>query len=333
MITRRKFVQDLSLAGAAGLLGIGRDALAAEPPPEITRIRLTTTAGVCVAPQYVAEELLKSEGFTDVEYPSFGRVGANRALATGQVDMTMGFTGVWIRHIDAGDPILMLGGIHVGCYELFASERIRTMRDLKGKAIGVSELGAGRHVFLQSALSYVGLDPDKDVTFVTESAAECMKRFTEGTLDAYQAFAEDVPELHAKKAGHVILNSTTDRPWLQYYCCALAGNREFVHKYPIATKRAMRAFLKASVVCSLDPARAARLLVDRKFTTAQYEHVYSAIQSLPYTKWREYDLRDTIRFYALRLREVGMIKASPQTIIAQGTDFRFLNELKAELKA
>jgi len=49
--------------------------------------------------------------------------------------------------------------------------------------------------------------------------------------------------------------------------------------------------------------------------------------------WREYDPEDTVRFYALRLRELGMIKSSPQKIIADGTDWRFLNELKRELKA
>jgi len=197
----------------------------------------------------------------------------------------------------------------------------------------VTELGSGRHVFLLSALAYVGLDPNKDVTFVTQSSADCMKLLAEGKLDAYQAFAADVQELRARKIGHVILNSTTDRPWSQYFCCVLAGNREFVRKYPIATKRAMRAILKASDVCAVEPDRAARVLVDRGFTTTPYEYVRSMIHSLAYTKWREYNPEDTIRFYANRLHEVGMVKASPQKIIAQGTEWRFLNELKKELKA
>jgi NitT/TauT family transport system substrate-binding protein len=259
-------------------------------------------------------------------------VRSNQALATGDLDLTMGFVGNWIRQVDAGDPILMLGGGHIGCYELFVSDRVRSVRELRGKAIGVTELGSGRHVFLLSALSYVGLDPNKDVTFVTQSAEDCMKLFTEGKLDAYQAFAADVPELRERKIGHVILNSTSDRPWSQYFCCVLAANREFVRKHPIATKRAMRAILKASSVCALDPEGTARVLVDRKFTTAPYEHVRSMIRSLPYTKWHEYNPEDTIRFYANRLHEIGMVKASSQKIIAQGTDWRFLNALKKELK-
>jgi NitT/TauT family transport system substrate-binding protein len=49
--------------------------------------------------------------------------------------------------------------------------------------------------------------------------------------------------------------------------------------------------------------------------------------------WREYDPADTLRFYALRLHEAGMIQSSPNALIAEGTDWRFVNELKRELKA
>jgi NitT/TauT family transport system substrate-binding protein len=56
------------------------------------------------------------------------------------------------------------------------------------------------------------------------------------------------------------------------------------------------------------------------------------MQEVPYNRWREYDPEDTVRFYALRLHEAGMIKSSPQKIITQGTDWRFLTALKKELK-
>src|SRR6266550_664247 len=132
--------------------------------------------------------------------------------------------------------------------------------------------------------------------------------------------------------GHVIVDSTVDRPWSQYFCCMLAGHREFVRKYPIATKRVTRAILKAADLCATEPARAARLLVDGGFTK-RYDYALQTLSGLPYDKWREYDAEDTIRFYALRLHETGFIKSSPQKIIADGTDWRFLNELKRELKA
>ena len=112
----------------------------------------------------------------------------------------------------------------------------------------------------------------------------------------------------------------------------LAGNREFVRKHPVATKRVVRAILKATDLCATEPARVARRLVDGGFT-ARYDYALQTLNEVPYDKWREYDAEDTIRFYALRLHEAGMIKSSPQKIIADGTDWRFLNELKRELKA
>ena len=62
------------------------------------------------------------------------------------------------------------------------------------------------------------------------------------------------------------------------------------------------------------------------------DYALQMMKELPYGKWRDYNPEDTVRFYALRLHEAGMIKSTPQKIIAQGTDWRFLNELKKELK-
>jgi NitT/TauT family transport system substrate-binding protein len=112
----------------------------------------------------------------------------------------------------------------------------------------------------------------------------------------------------------------------------LAGSNDYVRNYPVATKRVLRAVLKAADLCAADPARAARQLVDGG-VTPRYDYALQALDEIPYEKWREYDAKDTMRFYALRLHELGMIKSDPQKIIAEGTDWRFPNELKRELKA
>ena len=129
----------------------------------------------------------------------------------------------------------------------------------------------------------------------------------------------------------MIVNSAVDRPWSQYFCCLLAGNPDYVQHHPVATKRTLRAILKATDLCATDPARVARQLVDGGFTP-RYDYALQTLSENSYDKWREYDPEDTVRFYALRLRDVGFIKSSPQKIIADGTDWRFLNELKRELK-
>jgi NitT/TauT family transport system substrate-binding protein len=158
-----------------------------------------------------------------------------------------------------------------------------------------------------------------------------MVLLAEGKIDAFLGFPPQPQELRAKQIGHVVVNSAVDRPWSQYFCCMVYARKEFVRKHPVATKRALRAILKGADVCAREPERAARFLVDKGYTT-RYDYALQALKDVPYDKWREYDPEDTVHFYALRLHEAGMIKNSPQKLIAQGTDWRFLNELKKELK-
>ena len=113
----------------------------------------------------------------------------------------------------------------------------------------------------------------------------------------------------------------------------MAGRRGYVQNYPVATKRAVRAMLKTIDLCVSAPASVAQALVDSGFTKARPEYVLQALHDTPYDRWRDYDAEDTLRFYALRMRDLGFIKSTPQKIIAQGTDWRFFNQLKRELKA
>ena len=332
--SRREFLKEVGLGGTAALLGLQSDAVAAEPPPETTKIKLIPIRGtICYAPMYIAEELLKGEGFTDIEYVTTGgATDAENLLAEGKGDLHPGFAGRLMIRVDMGNPIVILSGLHIGCYELFGTEKIRSIRDLKGKRVAVTDLGSGRHVFLSIMAANVGLDPRKDINWVTDPAAKSIQLFAEGKVDGFMTFPPEPQELRAKKIGHVVVNTTTDRPWSQYFCCMIAGNREFVRKYPVATKRALRAILKANQICAVEPERTAKFIVDKGYTK-NYDFALQTIKELPYGQWREYDPEDTLRFYALRMNESGIIKSSPQKIIAQGTDWRFLRELKKELKA
>ena len=332
--TRREFLNKVSFAAGGALFGSSADLFAAEPPPEATKLRLVHGPSMCQAPQYLAEEMLRTEGFADVQYVKKEKAqGIEQALASGEADIAMHFVAPLLIRLEAGDPVVILAGGHVGCFELFANERVRAVRDLKGKTVGVLELGSSQHVFLASIMSYVGLNPNTDVNWVLYPPPEAKRLLAEGKIDAYLGFPPDAQELRAKKIGHVVVNSTADRPWSQYFCCMVAGNREFVRKHPAATKRALRAIFKAANVCAAEPARSAKSLVERWYPAANYDYALQVMRDLPFSKWRDYDPEDTMRFYALRLHEAGMIKSNPQKIISQGMDWRFLKELKKELKA
>jgi len=302
----------------------------ADTPLETTKLRVAKVSSICLGAQYVAEDLLRDEGFTDLEYVSIsGQLIAPR-VASGDIDLSMQFSGPFLIRVDAGDPIVLLAGGHVGCFELFGSSRVQTIGDLKGRTVAVSGLGAPDHVFLSSIVAYIGMDPQKDINWTTVPDLEAQNLLAEDKIDALLGFPPRSQELRAKKIGHVVLNSMMDKPWSQYFCCMVGVNRSYLQKYPSATKRALRAILRAADICAREPERAARLLVDRGYT-ASYDYALQTMQEVPYNLWRTYDPEDTLRFYALQLHEAGMIRRTPDKIIADGTDWRFLRELKREL--
>lgn len=323
--TRRRFLTMTALNGAAGVM-TPRRGWADEPTPETTTVRFGKAPEICFAPQYICEALLRAEGFTDVRYVNTTVPTMDKDIGSGKLDFQSHLSLDHIMAIDRGLPITVLTGVHAGCYELFAREGIRSIADLKGKRIGAES------ILLSLMAAYVGLDPKRDLNLVENRATEPLELFAEGKLDAYLAFPPENQELHARKIGHVILSTAVDRPWSQYFCCMLAANREYVARYPVATKRVMRAVLKSADLCANKPEVAARLIVEGGFTE-RYDYALQTLTENPYAAWREYDPEDTIRFYALRLHEIGMIKSNPQKIIAENADWRFLNELKRELKA
>jgi NitT/TauT family transport system substrate-binding protein len=327
---RRRFLAALSSAGAASLIGPSAS-FAQEAPPETTSLRLIKGPSICWAPQYIAEELLRTEGFNDVSYVELAGGLASTQLTAGQADLSMNFVGPNIIQIEAGAPVVFLAGVHVGCFEVFGGERVKKISDIKGKTVAIQSLNGAEHVFLATIAAHVGLDPGKDIKWARYPREESIRLFAEGKVDAIIGFPPQPQEMRAKEIGRVILNSAIDRPWSQYFCCLLSANREFVRKYPIATKRALRGILKATDFCVSNPAGAAQRSVDRGFAP-RYDYALQTLQEVPYNKWRDYDPEDTLRFYALRLREAGMIKLTPNKLIAEATDWRFLNELKRELK-
>jgi NitT/TauT family transport system substrate-binding protein len=234
--------------------------------------------------------------------------------------------------LDEGARISVLAGIHVGCFELIATDRVGKISDLKGKTVAVLAIGSAQHIFLSSMATQVGLDPRRDINWATSSADTAKQLLAEGKIDAFLGFPPDPQELRARNIGHVVVNSAVDRPWSQYFCCMAVANREFARQHPVATKRALRALLKATDLCLSEPERAANAYLSHGFSTRR-EHALQAVKDIPYGGWRDYDPEDTLRFYALRLHEAGLVKSGPNKMIAEGADWRFLNELKGELRA
>jgi NitT/TauT family transport system substrate-binding protein len=343
--SRRRFVTNAAIAGATGcgalgaVRGGGGKSLAAEPPPEITTIRLQNDLNTCIAPLTV-QELLRAEGFTDIRYVDVTEAHIRAAdaanvspneymIASGEADFARDFTPSHIASVEAGLPITILAGLHSGCFEVLGKDDIRSIADLKGRTVGV--YGTGDERLLKIMISLVGLDPAKDIRWVTGWSHGPEDLFIEGKIDAFIAPPPLLQDVRSHNIGHVIASSIADRPWSQYFCCMLATSTAFAQKYPIATKRVLRAILKAVDLCVSDPKHIAQLLVAQGYTD-RYDYALQMLNETRYDVWRDYDPEDTLLFYALRMHEAGLIRSSPQKLIAEHTDWRFLNELKRELK-
>jgi NitT/TauT family transport system substrate-binding protein len=326
--SRRDFLATLSAAGAASVVGAPRS-LADEGPPETTTIRLSRWPGICGAPALIIDELLRAEGFTEVRRTPDLPMDA---VARGEIDFDNDSAPWIVTQLAADEPLVALSGLHSGCYELFAHEPVRTISDLKGKKVGIQDFGSSSHLYLALMTAHVGLDHHEDIDWVASPTGDFIELFAARDVDAVLGFPPEPQRMRARNLGRVILNMNTDKPWALYLCCGIYGNRDFVRANPIATKRYLRAVLKAADMCAADPEYAAQQLVDGGWTP-EYDYALQTLTEVPYDRWREFDPEDSMRFFALRLHEVGMIKTNPNSILAEGADWRFLDELKRELKA
>jgi len=339
---RRRLLQGLGAAGLAlggGVLLGGYGQVApffarwAGPRPETNTIRLPAPIPVgCLAPLFLAADLLRADGF-DVQHVQLASdAEVVPALGAGDIDITMGAAANTIIEADTNTSFVHLAGVHVGCHELFASPGIRSIKDLQGKRVAVAALGSSTHVYMAMMAAYVGLDPNRDFIWETGGSAESIEAFVAGQIDGFMGFPPEPQLLRRRGLSNVIVNTRSDRPWSQYFCCGLIASRAFVQNNPVAAKQTLRAVLRAADLCAQDPTGAAQRLIDRNIVSDYDATLQTLSHGVAYDRWREYDPEDTIRFNALLLHQIGMVKSTPDKLIAQSTDWRILNELKKELK-
>lgn len=309
----------------------GGTTLGVEGPPETTTIRVPNVFPVsCPAALAVARPFLEEEGFTDIQYPKMTVGHSVDALPAGEVDFHLGYAATHLLRIDAGLPTVLLAGAHVGCWQVFVGRGIRSLRELKGKRIGVYAPRGPDGIFLAMNLGNVGIDLREDVEVVSYQPADAAALLSSGRVDALAAFPPHSQDLRARGIGTVVVNSMVDRPWSNYFCCMATVNRNWMERHPIATKRALRALLRAADVVDAQPGHAAHIMVEEGFTN-DLKLAKQNLQEIPYDVWRRYDPADTVRYLALRMKEAGLVKESPETLLARGTDFTYLAELRREL--
>src|SRR5437016_8365879 len=160
------------------------------------------------------------------------------------------------------------------------AKRASSNRRLEGQKSWPAGLESGHHMFVSVMAAHIGLDPVNDIRWVTSTSPPPVELFADGKIDAVLGFPPEPQDLSARHIGHVVVDTTVDPPWSQYFCCVFAGNSEYVRRHPVATKRVLRAILKATDLCATEPESVARRLVDGGFT-ARYDYALQSLSELP----------------------------------------------------
>ncbi len=333
-------------AGAAALVGCGDDDkspatlpdVGSEPPPEVTRIRMPAWDGssLCLGPLLLATDFLPEEGLTPEWVSYLPSDSWAKLIDDGTFHLAQDFAASTIVGAASAPNLTILAGVHSGCVELFAREGINSPGDLAGKKVAVpfgDTATSPDYAFMLTLMNSIGLPAQRSVA--SYDADRLPTLLQNGQVDAVLAYPPGAENLRGLKGVRVILSTVDDRPWSSYYCCVLFANSQFARKNPVATKRAMRAVLKGVDLLSREPERAAKRLVELASpltpgSPLDYDVTLRWVKHLPYGLWRSMNPEDSLRFYALRLREAGEITRTPDEVI-KSADWRFLNQLKREV--
>ncbi|MBJ6727990.1 ABC transporter substrate-binding protein [Geomesophilobacter sediminis] len=314
---KRKIV---AILGAVAALSVAVAVHAAAPAK---KIRVGFFGTICEAPLFAAYEqgFFKEEGL-DVEMIRGDANTLREGLALNKVDVTDGVLMQWIKPIEQGLKVKFTAGIHTGCIQILAGNKtkIRSLKDLAGKRVGVPAIGGGPHNLASRALFTAGIDPKNGVTWKAFPMSELELALEKGEIDAI-ASADPIAQIIVDKGkARSILNSAKTTPYNQEYCCLVVVNGKFIKEHPDTAAAATRAILKAARWVSKNPQAAAKLSVDKKYVPGNPEvnaKILSGYHYVPSVKGGE----NAILIAAREMKETGVLNKS--TDVNQLAKFSF----------
>ncbi len=302
---RREFLTRASRAGGSEPLGLDtvRPPRSRRPkrPRSASPTRRTSASRRSTSPRSFSAWRGSPSGSTsrwEAEMPS------KRSPKAGQTSRC-GTSAELLPHLDAGRPVVMLAGVHGGL--------LSTLRP-RARARGPGSQGKdGRHpllrqrrpVLLSTMLAYVGIDPQQEVELdhrrgpaqrdgpVRRRQGRRLRRLRPGAA-----------ELRARKIGRVIVDTAQDRPWSQYFCCMVGRQPGVCPAQPDRDQAGAARDPQGSRHVCRRP-RACCALPRREALRDALSDRPGGDEERDYTRWRDANPEDTLRFYALRLHEVG----------------------------
>ena len=278
----------------------------------LTKVRVGYIGLTCEAPIYTAVEkgFFKEEGL-DVSLVKCEWANYKDVLALGGFDITHHLIMYFLKPVEQGLDVKFTGGIHRGCLRVQAAPNgpIQSIKDLKGKRIGIPGMGTPPFIFANRVLGANGIDPGKDITWLVFPAGELGLALDKGEVDAV-ADSEPIGSLLVAQ-GKVrnIADQAQDPPYKDEYCCAVLANGKFAANNPKATAAATRALLKGAKWVEANPAAAARMAVEKKYLASNPELNTVAISHLRYVPSVS-GAEAAVKSASAEMKRAGMLSAS-----------------------
>lgn len=230
-------------------------------------VRIGHYGGTCDAPTYVAYEkgFFKKNGL-NVELVKIDFNTLKDGIATGKIDAVNASPGLF-KPIEQGLNIKITNGIHTGCIQgvVPVNSHIKSIKDLKGKTIGIDAIGGVPMVLLSIELNRNGIDPKNDVTWKVYPDPQLQQAMDKGEIDAFvtwDPFGEQ--SIESGKARKIYGNNHNGDPNNQY-CCFVGINGKLLKENPQIAKAITQSYADADRWIEQHPHEAAQLEVDKKY--------------------------------------------------------------------
>jgi len=327
-LRRRQFLGTAAVAGAASAAGLIPLAVHSQP----RKITLAwSQASFCQVPVPVALErgFFEKNGL-QVEVLNWAGAADQllEALATGKAEVGVGLIHRWVKPLEAGLDVKLIGSVHGGCLRLVgvnAAGVNQDVRSLKGKIIGVSDLNSPAKQFYGIHLAKRGLDIDKDVEWRVYPADLLDVAVKKGEI---HAIAEGDPNLFLieKRNPGVFteLGNSAKGDYAEKICCVLGAGAKFVREDKKSAAAVVRALAQASDYVAENPNEAAKIFA--KYTP-KYE-VSDLQRQLAELTYKHHPangrLRDEVRDFVTDFRAAGILKKSTDPV-------RFANHIALDV--
>src|SRR5213596_2304617 len=277
------------------------------------KVRVGYIGITCEAPIFTAVEkgFFKEEGL-EVALVKCEWANYKDVLALGGFDITHHLIMYFLKPIEQGLDVNFTGGILRGCLRVQAATKgdIRSVKDLRGKRIGVPGMGTPPFIFANRVLGANGIDPSKEITWLVFPAGELGLALDKGEVDAVADSEPIGSMLVAQGKVRNIADQAVDMPYADEYCCAVLVNGKFLAKNPKASAAATRALLKAAKWVETNPRAAAKLSVEKKYLASTADQNTIAISHLRYVPSVS-GAQMAVRLAAAEMKRAGML--SPTT--------------------